>query len=388
MGKVILHPKSVLPVRKGHPWVFRESIRRIEGQPTPGSIVSVFDEQQNWIANGWFSPFSQIQVRLLSWDRNEPLENGQFLETRIRQAIDLRRVRLQLDKQTNSFRVIHSEGDRLPGLIADWFDGVLVVGISTWGMYLYQEKIEQILQNYLAPKQIFFFHDAFLKKEGLDVLPPVFPERDVDILEHNCSYRTRIGFQKTGFYLDQRDNRQLFRQFAFGEVLDAFCFAGGFGVQALKGQAEKVLFLDSSSQALEQTKINLELNQVSGECLRADVHHQFNLWKAEGRRFDTICLDPPKFVSQKSHLKQGLKKYQAINQLALSLLRPEGVLATFSCSGAVDEHLFLRMLSDAASSIKRDIQVLMRLQQAPDHPFLPSCPQSVYLKGFLLRVIS
>ena len=386
MIQVIVKSGHVLPLWKGHPWVFNESIKQIQGVPKAGEVVDVFDEKQNFIGRGWYSPASQIRVRLLTRKEEEEVATPEFFKQRIQSAVYLRKSILQLDAQSNSYRVIHSEGDRLPGLVADWYDGILVVRISTIGMYQNVELLRTLFKKILEPRAIFFFYDAYLKKEGLPDFPEVTTDQQVVIQENGCSYQTQIGFQKTGFYLDQRANRRTFREIAFGKVLDAFCFCGGFGINALKGRGESVTFVDSSAQAITQTKQNLDRNELVGECIQDDIHRLMNAWKAQGRTFHTICLDPPKFVAQKAHLKQGLKKYQAINQLAFSILEPKGLLFTFSCSGGVEEEEFLRMVNTSAIAAKREIQILKRLSQGDDHPFLPACPQSIYLNGLVVLV--
>lgn len=386
MLHVIVKSGHALPLWKGHPWIYKESIKKIQGVPKAGEVVAVFDEQHHFIGQGWFSPASQIQIRLLTRDEREDVTAPIFFEQRIRDALHLRISVLHLETKTNSYRLIHSEGDRLPGLIADWYDGILVARISTIGMYQQTELLRSLFQQILSPKNIFFFYDAYLKKEGLPHIPEVMTDQQVLIQENGCVYQTQIGFQKTGFYLDQRANRHYFQETAFGKILDAFCFSGGFGINGLKGRGTSATFVDSSAQAIAQTQKNLEKNSLSGECVQSDVHRCLEQWKQERRTFHTICLDPPKFVAQKAHLKPGLKKYQALNQLAFSLLEPKGLLFTFSCSGGVDEEEFLRMINTAAIEANREIQILKRLSQGEDHPFLPACPQSIYLKGFVVLV--
>lgn len=383
-------------VRHRHPWVFSGAVDSVSGSPAPGDIVDVMDARGAFLGRGYYNEHSRIRVRMLTWD--ERRIDDELWHSRVTAAIARRAPIVEAgaaDRRTDAYRLIHAEADLLPGLVVDRYAGVVVVQFLTAGVERAREVVVDAIAAALQPACIFDRSDtASRTKEGLD--PSVGALRGeapgaVDILENGLRFRVNVETgQKTGFYLDQRDNRALVAGHAGGrDVLDAFSHTGAFAAYAARAGARSVSLVDSSAASLATARWNLDANTRAGcasEFVQADVFEHLRELRAAGRRFGLVVLDPPKFASNKHQLDAALRAYKDINLLAMELLEPDGILATFSCSQAVVVESFMMAVSWAGVDAKRDVQILHRLGQGSDHPVLASFPESEYLKGLLCRV--
>jgi len=394
-GTVFLRPGREKPVLQRHPWVFSGAIGRVDGEPLDGDIVTIVDRQGRFLARGYYNRHSQISVRLLSWVEDESL-SGDFWRERIRASI-ARRSDLLVDPHTTACRLIYAESDLLPGLIADRYGDVLVLQALTLGIDRRKQDVAALLAELTSPSGIYERSDADVRTlEHLDPsCGPLWgdvPPGEILIKEfgHRFSVDVHAG-QKTGFYLDQRINRQLLTHYAQGrEVLNAFAYSGGFAVYARSAGAASVVNVDTSEPALDLARRNLELNGYQhgeDEYIVGDVFNVLRTFRDAGRQFDLIVLDPPKFAYSRSQVDGACRGYKDINLLALKLLRPEGILFTMSCTGLVSADLFQKVVFGAALDAHRDVQILQRLSQAPDHPILLTFPEGEYLKGLVCRVV-
>ena len=382
-------------LRHRHPWVFSGAIDAVEGEVAPGSVVAVTDGAGGFLAHGYYNAESRIRVRVLSWDQADTIDAAWWRE-RVHAAIAAR-APLEDAPDTNAYRLVHAEADRLPGLVVDRYDDVVVVQLLTAGVEAAREVILDALEERLRPAAIFDRSDASSRlREGLAATSGVVRGAEdrtaTDILENGHTFTVRFGSgQKTGFYLDQRVNRHRVAQYARGRsVLDVFSYSGAFSVYALKNGAERVALVDSSEAALVAAEHHFEQNAISpekGELVQADAFELLRGWSAEGRQFDMVVLDPPKFASGRHQVEKALRAYKDANMLAMKLLSRGGILATFSCSGAVSAADFTLAVSWAGIDAGRDVQVLERLSQAEDHPVLASFPESEYLKGMVCRIV-
>jgi 23S rRNA (cytosine1962-C5)-methyltransferase len=384
------------PVRQRHPWIFSGAIERVEGAPASGDLVEVVDAQGDWLARGYYNPRSQIVVRLLTWDRDEAIDAG-FWRKRIA-AAGAARAGLAADDRTTAYRVVYAESDGVPGLIVDRYGDWLVVQFLTAGVEARRELLLGLLAEVFAPQGIIDRSDVAVRRhEGLTLRSEVAwgeaPPDQLSIRENGHTFPVDLpGGQKTGFYLDQRENRRIVSDHAAGRrVLNAFSFTGAFAVYALAGGARHVTNVDSSYDALALGERALSLNgfdpDAGSESIAGDVFQVLRAFRDEGRTFDLIVLDPPKFASRKQDLPGAARGYKDINLLALSMLAPGGLLATFSCSGLVTPDLFQKILFGASLDARRDAQIVARLSAGSDHPVLLSFPESEYLKGLLCRVV-
>lgn len=377
-------------IRK-HPWIFESAISRIEGRPQRGDTVEVVSPTGEWLARGAFSPQSQIRIRVWSFDEQEQVDAG-FFHRRIEQAIAAR----ALGPDDNTCRVVFSESDGLPGLIVDRYDRFYVVQFLTAGAERWRDAIVGALQDIVHPDGIYERSDVDVRdREGLKhrtgVLAGHEPPEKIEVRENGTRFLVDIRQgHKTGFYLDQRENRKMLRQYASGKsVLNCFSYTGGFGVSAARCGASHVVNVDSSPAALELARENFELNGLDlsrAEFVQADVFKLLRTYRDEGKQFDIVVMDPPKFVENKHQLMQASRGYKDVNLLAFRLLRPGGLLFTFSCSGLMETALFQKIVADAALDAARPAQIISRLYQASDHPTLLSFPEAMYLKGFICRV--
>jgi 23S rRNA (cytosine1962-C5)-methyltransferase len=395
MPDVFLKPGRDKAVRNRHPWVFSGAIARFEGRPEDGETVTVRDAAGVFLARGYLNRRSQIVVRLLSWDEGEGIDEA-FWARRIAAAVARRRA-LVADSETTAYRLIHAEADLLPGLVVDRYGEYLVVQCLTLGIARRRDLLVAALAQALSPAGIYERSDVDVRaQEGLPpatgVLYGQAPPPEIEILEHGHRFLVDLaGGQKTGFYLDQRENRRaLARYVREREMLDAFAYSGGFSVYAARAGAGPIVLLDASAEALDLARRNLQANGrdlslVSFDC--GDVFETLRLYRDRGRTFDGIVLDPPKFAPTRRHVERAARAYKDINLLALKLLRPGGVLFTFSCSGAVDADLLQKIVFGASVDAGRDVQALEWLAQGPDHPVLLSFPESAYLKGLVCRVL-
>lgn len=394
MATVILKKGRAKPVLLHHPWVFSGAIARIEGEARDGEVVVVRDAGGNFLARGILNRRSQIVVRLLTWDEDEVI-NGDFWRARLTQAIAGRQA-LANDPGTTAYRLVNAEADLLPGLIVDRYNDFLVVQFLTLGMDIRKEEIVHLLAELSGPRGTYERCDEEMRaKEGLPSQEGcLWGEEPPDLLqitENGLRFWVDVKQgQKTGFYLDQRENRRRMQVYCPNQtILNAFAYTGGFAVYAAAVGARRITNVDSSAEALDLARRNMALNGFSArddEFVHDDVFQVLRRYRDQGRFFDVAILDPPKFAHTKSQVERAARGYKDINLLALQLLRPGGVLVTFSCSGAIDADLFQKIIFGASVDAGRDVQILERLSQGPDHPVLLSFPESQYLKGLVCRV--
>jgi 23S rRNA (cytosine1962-C5)-methyltransferase len=392
-GTVILKPGREKPVQNRHPWIFSGAIRHIEGTVEDGDLVHVTDSRGQYLATGYLNRRSQIVVRLLTWDPNEEVDTA-FWRRRLARAIE-GRARLSEDPATDAFRLVHAEADGLPGLVVDRYGDWLVAQCLTMGMARRRDEIVSILAGSAGTlRGIYARDDADVRrKEGLVLeMGLLWGEEPPDLVEvveqgHRFLVDVRLG-HKTGFYLDQRENRQKASTVcADAEVLNVFAYTGGFGVYAGLAGARSVVNVDSSAEALSLAERNLALNDCKPqEMIAGDAFQILRDYRDQGQGFDVVILDPPKFATSKAQIMDASRGYKDINLLALQLLRPGGYLVTFSCSGLVSADLFQKIVFGASVDAERDVQILERLDQGSDHPVLLTFPESAYLKGLLCRV--
>jgi 23S rRNA (cytosine1962-C5)-methyltransferase len=412
MARIVLKKDRDDSVRRHHPWIFSGAISRLEGTVAPGGTVAVADAAGRHLGFAAYSPSSQIQARM--WTFGDQVFDAALLRRRLATAI-AGRTRLGLDAPTTACRLVHGESDLLPGLIVDRYAGVLVCQFLTAGTEFWRAEIADALRELLpAATGLYERSDAEVRaKEGLPsrvgLLWGEEPAELVEIEEHGLRLLVDIrGGHKTGFYLDQRENRDALRRWVVtlsagrqppdGEVavLNAFSYTGGFGLAALRGGATRVTQLDASAPALELAGRNAVLNgyalddiEQDGavEMIEGNVFSVLRAFRADGRRFDAIVLDPPKFVDARSHIEKAARGYKDINHLACQLLKPGGLLFTFSCSGLLAPELFQKIVADAALDAGRPAQIVERLGAPADHPTLLAFPEASYLKGLVCQMI-
>ena len=358
--------------------------------------MEVVDERGDWLARGYYNPTSQIVVRILTWEHDEAIDLG-FWAHRLVAASEMRDA-LELARDTTGYRLVFAESDRLPGLIVDRYDEWLSVQFLTLGVDVRKEELVNLLVDLFKPAGIVDRSDPVARRqEGLHagggLLAGSMPPQDLQIVEHGLRFPVDLlGGQKTGFYLDQRENRRLVARLARGKrVLNAFSFTGAFAVHALAGGAAHVTNVDTSYVALEGAEAALRLNHfdpdAQAEGIHGDVFQVLRGFREEVRQFDMVILDPPKFARSKADLDGAARGYKDINLLGMRLLAPGGVLATFSCSGLVTSDLFQKIVFGASIDAGRTAQVVARLTQASDHPLLLTFPEGEYLKGLLARMV-
>ncbi|RLC91620.1 MAG: 23S rRNA (cytosine(1962)-C(5))-methyltransferase RlmI [Chloroflexi bacterium] len=393
-GTVVLKRNRARPVLQRHPWIFSGAIERIEGEVSEGNVVEVRDAGRNWLARGYLNRRSQIAVRLLTWQQDEPVDRA-FWRRRLARAVAARQT-LADDPTTTAYRLVHAESDYLPGLVVDRYSEWLVVQFLTLGVERWRDEIVATLVDLLAPRGIYERSDVEARtKEGLEQRTGSLwgeePPELIEVLEngHRFLVDIRRG-HKTGFYLDQRENRGRLPAFCNeAEVLDVFAYSGAFGVHAAAGGAAQVTLVESSAPALDLAQRNFALNGFehrSVEYVEGDVFSVLRGYRAQGRKFDVVVLDPPKFARSEREVKRAARAYKDVNLLAFQLLRPGGVLFTCSCSGAVSADLFQKIVFGAAVDAERDAQIVGHLAQGSDHPVALTFPEGAYLKGLICRV--
>jgi 23S rRNA (cytosine1962-C5)-methyltransferase len=390
-NKVILKANRDKPLRHKHPWVFSGALDRIEPAIVDGDVVDVVTSQGEFLARGYLNRRSQIAVRVLTWDAGEAIDEG-FWARRLALAVSWR---VMGDHEAR--RLVNAESDGLPGLIVDRYGEWLVVQVLTLGIERFKPVIVPQLQSILRPRGIYERSDVDVReKEGLPqtrgVLAGDEPPDRVEIDENGYRYLVEVKRgHKTGFYLDQRENRKKTQAYAAGaEVLNLFSFSSSFAVSALKAGAKSVMNVDSSADALQLAQENLRLNGLSAhdtDFVEADVFSYLRQLRAEQRAFDVIIADPPKLAQTQSQIERAARAYKDLNLVAMQILRPGGYLITFSCSGLVPPDLFQKIVFGATLDAGRDAQIVERLSQASDHPVLLSFPEGEYLKGLVCRVL-
>lgn len=392
LPQVILKTGRDKNLRARHPWVFSGAVDKVQGAPEPGATVAVHANNGDLLGVGAWSPTSQIQVRL--WSHTATPIDQAFFVTRIQQAWDYRQ-HLGIPQHSDAYRVVYAESDGLPGVIVDLYGEWAVLQCLTVGAERWRAELVAALHTVLPVRGVYERSDAEVRtKEGLATRCGVAwgepPPPILTVTEQGRRYCVDIANgHKTGFYLDQRDNRNLLQQYALGKtVLNCFSYTGGFAIAALRGGATHVTNIDASQPALEMAAQASTLNghppsQMENIC--ADVFKLLRSYRAEGRQFDLIVLDPPKFADNRQQVPKAARGYKDINWLAFQLLKPDGLLFTFSCSGLLEEGLFQKIVADAAVDAGCDARIIHKLSQASDHPTRLAFPEGHYLKGLVCQ---
>ena len=378
------------PVKNRHPWIFSGAIDRIDEGFEAGDLVRVLSDKEEFLGVGYLNPESQIVVRMLAFEDiaiEEP-----FFDEKIGHALETRKRFMPRD--TNAYRLIHSEGDFLSGLTVDVYGDFLVAEFNTAGIDAWKPVIVKCLQKYFPAHSIFERSDSDLRKwEGLKrsvgVLAGLEPPEAIEILENGLLFGVDIkGGQKTGFFLDQRESRECVRGISAGRrVLNCFAYTGGFSVYAAKGGAKEVVSVESSEPAVSMGRKNLERNKLGADASVWAQQDVFDYLRATKKEFDMIILDPPAFCKSKSQVQHAARGYKDINLQALRQLPPGGLLFTFSCSSYIAPDLFQKIVFGAASDAKRDVRILKKTSHAFDHPINIYHPEGEYLKGLLCEVV-
>jgi len=392
LDEIVLKAGREKSVRQRHPWIFSGAVERANGSPGPGATVDVLSSQGEWLCRAAFNPQSNIRARVWTFVQGEAVDAG-LLQRRVTAALALRKALVPAG-ETDALRLVHGESDGLPGFIVDRYADWLVIQCLTAGADCWKDALVDALVEQAGISQVFERSDVDVRRlEGL-------PERSgllrgarlpawVVIRENGLRFNVDLqSGQKTGFYLDQRPNRQRLGQLAAGrQVLNCFCYTGAFSAYALAGGAESVLSVDSSADALAGGVENIRLNQLSEEkaqWLEGDVFQVLRKLRDQGCAFDLVILDPPKFAPTAAQAEQAARGYKDINLLAFKLLRPGGLLFTFSCSGGISADLFQKIVAGAALDARVEARILEHLTQGPDHPVALNFPEGAYLKGLVV----
>ncbi len=398
MLTITLKPGKEKSLLRRHPWIFPTAIDRIEGKPEeknkPGTTALVRSATGQFLARAAYSPKSQIRARVWSFDENEPVDHA-MIKRRVKAAVAYRMTAV---RDTDAIRLIFGEADGFPGLVVDWYagkQGHLVCQFQSAGVEAWKAPIVQALIAETGCPNVYERSDASVReRERLPLVTGSLagdePGNETLVSENGVRYAVDIKTgHKTGFYIDQRDNRRLVMEHAAGrDVLNCFCYTGGFSLAALKGGAKSVVSIDSSGEALAIGKRNVELNGFDAsraEWWDADVFKTLRALREQGKFFDLIVLDPPKFAASPDQVERAARAYKDINLIGLQLLRAGGLLYTYSCSGAISADLFQKIVAGAANDAKVDAQILRRLHAGVDHPMTTSFPEGEYLKGLMLH---
>jgi 23S rRNA (cytosine1962-C5)-methyltransferase len=390
---VILQPRRARPFYARHPWVYAGAIADVTGAPADGDEVDLFSHTGNFVARGLFNSRSQIRVRLYSWLADLPLDRA-FFHTQLTAALHLRGPVLGLDGPGRACRLVFSEADGLSGLTVDRYDRWLVMQLTSLGMALRREMVAELLVELTRPEGVYLRTERGVGQlEGLELHDgPLWgqtPLTPIPIEESGLRLLVNLAEgQKTGMYLDQRENRQAVARLAAGRrVLDAFCYTGGFGLCAARAGAREVIGVDVSEPALALAEANARLNELpTVSFIRSDVFDYLAARVDAGDRFELIVLDPPKFARARHAVEDAMRGYRRLQSLALRLLDPDGILVTCCCSGLITRDMLLELLGLLAVEEGRFVQVLRCAGQASDHPVSASCPESSYLKCIIARV--
>ncbi|MGB4736546.1 MAG: class I SAM-dependent rRNA methyltransferase [Fuerstiella sp.] len=398
--RVILKPRRAQPFFGRHPWVFESAIDAVEcdtgEEPSAGTIVELWSAKHDFVARGLWNPNSNIRVRLYTWIQQQAIDSD-LIRQRIASAVELRRGMFDLASEKVACRLIFSESDGLSGLSVDFYGRYLLVQFTSLALFQFRDAIIEALQAEVQPLGIWLRTEKGMREaEGLEVVDGLIsgqaPPRPMFMNDHGVEYGVDVQEgQKTGYYLDQRENRLSASRFTKGcSVLDAFCFSGGFGITAaVKGGASQVLGVDSSEPALALAAANAELNGVADKCQyrRGDVRAELELMVEQGTTFDVVVLDPPRVARTRGGLERAIKGYSRLNELGVAVLKRGGILVTCSCSGLVSRADFVEMISGVARATGRDIQILEQHGQPLDHPVSATCPETEYLKMLICRVL-
>ena len=392
-ASVVLKPRRARPFYGRHPWVLESAVDRVEGTPAEGDVVDLVTHDGGFVARGLWNPHSRLRVRLYAFDAGTPLDDALW-RTRLAAAVGLRRA-LRLDDPAGAARLVNSEGDDLSGLIVDRYGDYLAVQVTALAMQPRLEVVCDALEELVAPRGILLrgAERGLSKLEGLHLpdrlLRGTEPAGPVFVAEGGLRFGVDLAEgQKTGYYLDQRDNRRAAATLAAGRrVLDMFCYSGGFAVSCAAAGARSVLAVDASAKATALARANAEINGVANVAVEtADAFERLDALSAGGERFAMVVLDPPKFARSRAAVDDALRAYHRINRVACDLLEPGGILVTCSCSGSVTRDDFLQMLAGVAQRAGRPLQLLEVRGAAPDHPVSASCLEGEYLKCVIARV--
>jgi 23S rRNA (cytosine1962-C5)-methyltransferase len=374
--------------RSSHPWIFQKMVEKPADRIPGGTIVDIVDRDNQWVGRGFFNWHSRIALRLLTSKPDEAIDTA-FFASRIERAVELRRKLLNLDAVTNAYRVVFSEGDGLSGLVVDRFGSTIVVEFFSAGMFRVRQIILDLLKNHFPDSTFYWFAEEHVQKQESFDCHAVEPPPPGVITEHGLRFRVAPGSKhKTGFFVDQRDNRKQLASFCTGKrVLDLCCNTGGFSVYAKAlGQAEEVVGVDLDEAAIELAKQNANLNQAKVRFVKADLFTWLRDVRPAGQPFDVVVLDPAKQTRDREEIDYALKRYFDMNKLALQAVAPGGIFLTCSCTGLISEEMFLETLRRAAWQVSRTLQVIHVSGAGPDHPFLVHVPEGRYLKAVFCRV--
>ncbi|MCF2829649.1 MULTISPECIES: class I SAM-dependent methyltransferase [unclassified Pseudoalteromonas] len=389
-----LQPGREKSLNRKHPWVFSKAIKKVKGKPALGDTVKIYSNEGRYLATAAYSPDSQIRARIWTFDESQHIDQA-FFELKLARALAAREYVIAEGGLTG-FRLCAAESDGLPGVTIDKFDNYLVCQLLSAGAERHKGEIVMALQSLFPDCHVYERSDVDVrKKEGLDkITGPLAgdaPTAPVLISENGLKIEVDIiGGHKTGFYLDQRNSRAALERFVKDkEVLNCFCYTGTFGLYALRGGCSKVINVDVSQPALDTAKRNVEHNELDlskAEFVKQDVFKLLRQYRDEGRQFDTIVMDPPKFAESKAQLNGACRGYKDINMIAMQILKPGGTLLTFSCSGLMEQNLFQKVVADAALDAGKELLIMERLNQAADHPIAGNYPEGFYLKGLICKV--
>lgn len=396
---VIIHQERERMFEKRHPWVFSGAIRSVKGNPENGDIVTLRGESGKFLARGYWNQKSQIHVHILTWDEHQQIDED-FWRQRLAKAI-MMRERFAQSNAANAYRLVNAENDMLPGLVVDRYGDWLVLQALTLGIDRHKQMLAKMLLDLMEARGVYERSDVDVRaKEGLNPVTGVLlgevPPGLIEIVENGHHFLVDIKQgHKTGFYLDQRDNRAWLQKWLEvnanreQSLLNCFCYTGGFSLYALSAKLSEVISVDASADALALAKRNVELNQLNvdpSNFVEADVFDYLRELRSARRQFDVIVLDPPKFAQSQKQVEGALRGYKDINWLAFQLIKPGGLLLTFSCSGLVDADLFQKVVFGALVDAKREAQIIARLTAGSDHPVALTFPEGMYLKGLACRV--
>ncbi len=394
LPRVLLRPRRARPFYGRHPWVFAGAIEAVEGEPQDGDAVDVVSHAGHFVARGLYNSQSKIRVRLYSWAPDVALDEA-FFRDRLAAALRLRESILKLGGPGRACRLVFSEGDGLSGCTVDRYDRWLVVQFTALALARRRDLIADLLGEMLQPEGIYLRTERGVgQMEGLELQDGLLrgwvPAEPVTIEENGLRFLVHLTEgQKTGFYLDQRDNRRAVASLSAGRrVLDAFCYSGGFGLHAAQAGARAVVGVDASEPALALARENARLNGLEGvSFVREDVFPFLDRLDQADERFGMVILDPPKFARKRDAVDEALRGYRRLQTLGLRLLEPDGILVTCCCSGLITMTMLEDLLSQVAAEVRRDVQILDRRGQAPDHPVAVGCPESSYLKCLISRAL-
>ena len=390
MIKIYLKPKKEESLQRFHPWVFSGAIQRIDGKPTEGDLVEVYDCNKKYLATGHYQ-IGSITVRVVSFEQQSI--DADFWQLKIEKAYTLRKSIGLVSKSNNSYRLIHGEGDSLPGLIVDVYDDTAVMQAHSVGMHETRNQLAKAIVAAIPEiKNVYYKSETTLPFKA-----PITPEdgyligsdtKTYTALENGLKFHVDwLRGQKTGFFIDQRENRSLLERYSKGKsVLNMFCYTGGFSVYAMRGGATQVHSVDSSAKAIELTDKNIELNFPTDSRHASFDEDAFKYLNANEQKYDIIILDPPAFAKHREALRNALKGYKRLNAKGLEKIKPGGILFTFSCSQVVTKEQFRLAVFSAAAETGRNVRILHQLSQPADHPINIYHPEGEYLKGLVLWV--